>query len=75
MSAALLVAAFCWGSALASDPNPVPKVPTGDPAMEAAFAHAAAGLDGFFAQWRHPGPGARGFSVKIGLTDAAGAPG
>ena len=74
-SAALLSAAFCSGSALASDPTPVPRVPTGDPAMAAAFAHAAAGLDGFFAQWRDPAPGVKGFSVKIGLTDSAGAPG
>jgi uncharacterized protein YegJ (DUF2314 family) len=43
--------------------------------MNAAFAHAAAGLDGFFAMWRNPPPGAEGFSVKIGLTDAPGAPG
>jgi uncharacterized protein YegJ (DUF2314 family) len=72
---ALLLAALSSGTAIATDPNPVPKVPTGDPAMSAAFAHAAAGLDGFFAKWRNPGPGARGFSVKIGLMDAPGAPG
>jgi uncharacterized protein YegJ (DUF2314 family) len=73
--AALLVASLHSGIALADDPNPVPKVPKGDPAMSAAFAHAAAGLDGFFVKWRQPPAGAQGFSVKIGLTDAPGAPG
>jgi uncharacterized protein YegJ (DUF2314 family) len=61
--------------ALASDPNPTPKVPRRDPAMTAAFAHAAAGLDEFFAKWRHPPPGSERFSVKIGLANAPGAPG
>lgn len=63
------------GSAFALDPNPVPKVPKGDPAMSAAFARAAATLDGFFVKWRNPPPGAEGFSVKIGLMDSAAAPG
>ena len=74
MSAALLLA-LCQGPALAGDPNPVPKVPTGDPAMSAAFAHAAAGLDDFFSKWRNPPPGAERFTVKIGLVDTPAAPG
>ncbi|HLW90568.1 MAG TPA: DUF2314 domain-containing protein [Roseiarcus sp.] len=61
--------------AFAQDPNPAPKVPKGDPAMIAAFAKAAVSLDEFFAKWRNPPPGAEGFSVKIGLMDAVGAPG
>lgn len=73
--AALLLATSFSGAALAKDPNPVTNVPTGDPAMNAAFARAAAGLDGFLTRWRNPPPGAEHFSVKIGLTDAAGAPG
>ncbi|MGD0184578.1 MAG: DUF2314 domain-containing protein [Roseiarcus sp.] len=75
MSTALLSALLVAGIALAGDPNPVPKVPTGDPAMIAAFAHAAAGLDGFFADWRKPPPRAERFSVKIGLIDTPDAPG
>jgi len=63
------------GAALAGDPNPVSKVPTGDPAMSAAFAKAAAGLDGFFAKWRDPPPGAQRFTVKIGLVDTSEPPG
>ncbi|WP_158815659.1 DUF2314 domain-containing protein [Methylocapsa sp. S129] len=43
--------------------------------MSAAFAHAATGLDDFFAKWRHPPKGAQRFSVKIGLMDVPGAPG
>jgi uncharacterized protein YegJ (DUF2314 family) len=73
--AALLGAALCAGFAFAGDPNPIPKVPKGDPAMSAAFAHAAAGLDGFFAAWRNPPPGAERFSIKIGLIDTPEAPG
>ena len=72
---AILLASLLPGMAFATDPNPVPKVPTGDPAMSAAFARAAAGLDGFFAKWRDPPPGAERFPVKIGLKDAAGDPG
>ncbi len=72
---ALLAALHSRRAASPSDPNPVPKVPKGDPAMDAAFARAAAGLDGFFAKWRNPPSGAERFSVKIGLTDAPGAPG
>jgi uncharacterized protein YegJ (DUF2314 family) len=75
ISAALLLASLHSGMAFADESNPAPKVPKGDAAMSAAFAHAAAGLDGFFAKWRQPPPGAEGFSVKIGLTDAQGAPG
>jgi uncharacterized protein YegJ (DUF2314 family) len=73
--AAILLAMLQSGGALAEDPNPVPKVPKGDPAMNAAFARAAAGLDGFFAKLRNPPKGAERFSVKIGLTDASGARG
>jgi uncharacterized protein YegJ (DUF2314 family) len=61
--------------ALAIDPNPVPNVPKGDPAMAAAFTRAAASLDRFLAVWRNPPPGAEGFSVKIGLKDTSNAPG
>jgi uncharacterized protein YegJ (DUF2314 family) len=56
--------------AWAIDPNPVPSVPKGDPAMLAAFARAAANLDEFLAKWR-----AEGFTVKIGLMDRSAAPG
>lgn len=73
--AAGLLAFLSGGMAAAGDANPVSKVPTGDPAMSAAFARAAAGLDAFFEKWRDPPPGAAHFSVKIGLTDAPGAPG
>jgi uncharacterized protein YegJ (DUF2314 family) len=73
--AAVFVATLHAGIAFATDPNPVPKVPKGDPAMNAAFAKAAAGLDGFFEKMRNPPKGAERFSVKIGLADTAGAPG
>ena len=66
---------FACGSALATEPDPVPKVPKGDPAMSAAFARAAATLDEFFTKWRNPPPGAAGFTVKIGLKDVATPPG
>jgi uncharacterized protein YegJ (DUF2314 family) len=75
LAAGALLLACCQGPAFANDPNPVPKVPTGDPAMTAAFDRAAAGLDEFFAKWRNPPAGAERFSVKIGLTDTPGAPG
>jgi uncharacterized protein YegJ (DUF2314 family) len=75
LTAAALLLVLCHGPVFANDPNPVPKVPKGDPAMTAAFARAAAGLDEFFAKWRNPPVGAERFSVKIGLTDAPGAPG
>ncbi len=75
ISATLLWASLPSGLALADDPNPVPRVPKGDPAMSAAFVHAAAGLDGFLAKWRNPPPGSERFAVKIGLQDAPGAPG
>ncbi|MGD0639348.1 MAG: DUF2314 domain-containing protein [Roseiarcus sp.] len=74
-AAALLSALAPSGVAFAGDPNPVPLVPKGDPAMNAAFAHAAATLDDFLAKWRHPPPGAEQFSVKIGLQDTPSAPG
>ncbi len=73
--AAVLLASAHWTSAVADDPNPVAKVPKRDPAMSAAFARAAATLDDFLAKWRDPPAGAERFVVKIGLTDAAGAPG
>jgi uncharacterized protein YegJ (DUF2314 family) len=72
---AFVVASAQWATALAEDPNPVPKVPKRDAAMSAAFAKAAAGLDDFLANWRHPPRGADRFVVKIGLMDVAGAPG
>lgn len=75
VATALLAASALSGAAFAGDPNPVPLVPKGDPAMSAAFARAAATLDGFLAKWRDPPPGAEGFSVKIGLIDTPGAPG
>jgi uncharacterized protein YegJ (DUF2314 family) len=74
-AAALLLAASFSSTVLANDPNPVPKVPKGDSAMTAAFARAAAGLDGFLVKWRKPPAGAERFSVKIGLRDTPGAPG
>jgi uncharacterized protein YegJ (DUF2314 family) len=74
-AAVLLLALSYSGTALANDPNPVPKVPMGDPAMTAAFAHARLGLEGFLLIWRHPPPGADRFAVKIGLMDAPGVPG
>jgi uncharacterized protein YegJ (DUF2314 family) len=75
LTAGVLLLILCRGPAFANDPNPVPKVPKGDSAMTAAFARAAAGLDGFFAKWRNPPAGAERFSVKIGLMDTPGAPG
>jgi uncharacterized protein YegJ (DUF2314 family) len=75
LTAAVLLLVWRQGPAFANDPNPVPKVPKGDPAMTAAFARAAAGLDGFLAKWRNPPPGAERFSVKLGLRDTPGAPG
>jgi uncharacterized protein YegJ (DUF2314 family) len=73
--AALLSAPPSAGPALAADPNPVPAVPKGDPAMNAAFARAAATLDAFLAAWRNPPHGAGRFAVKIGLVDTPNAPG
>lgn len=72
--------AFGWlgalcGAASAEDPNPVPSVPKGDPAMRAAFARAAATLDDFLDKWRNPPRGAERFVVKIGVMDAPGSPG
>ena len=43
--AGALIASLHAGAVRAEDPNPVPKVPKGDPEMNAAFARAAAGLD------------------------------
>jgi uncharacterized protein YegJ (DUF2314 family) len=71
-SVVALLALFPFGVAFALDPNPVPSVPKADPAMSAAFARAAAGLDGFFAKLSDPPRGAERFSVKIGLMDAPG---
>src|ERR1700753_312097 len=62
-------------AAFAQDPNPMPMVPKSDPAMLAAFAHAAASLDGFLAVYRNPPPGAQRFAVKIGLIDTTKSPG
>jgi uncharacterized protein YegJ (DUF2314 family) len=75
IAAALVLALWLRAPAFANDANPVPKVPKGDAAMEAAFARAAGGLDGFFAKWRNPPRGAEHFSVKIGLADTPGQPG
>ena len=75
IAALLFLISMLSGLAFADDPNPVPKVPKGDVAMMDAFAHAAAGLDGFLSTWRDPPRGAKRFSVKIGLMDASGAPG
>jgi len=75
IAAALLLAAIGSAPALAGDPNPVPNVPKGDPAMLAAFARAAASLDDFFAKWRKPPAGSERFVVKIGLADSASPPG
>ena len=72
---ALMFALAHSAAALADDPNPVPKVPKGDPAMRAAFARAASTLDNFFGKWRHPPPGAERFLVKIGLADSGAPPG
>lgn len=75
LASAALLSALPAAAALADDPNPVPKVPKGDPAMTAAFARAAATLDVFLERWRHPPPGAGRFSVKIGLADSSAPPG
>jgi len=75
IAALLLLISLLSGIAFADDPNPVPKVPKGDAAMMNAFARAAAGLDGFLTKWRDPPPGAKRFSVKIGLMDATDPPG
>jgi uncharacterized protein YegJ (DUF2314 family) len=70
-----MVVLFLHSSVFAQDPGPVPIVPKGDPAMKAAFAHAAAGLDEFFTKYRKPPHGSRGYSVKIGLMDTSNPPG
>ncbi len=75
LPAAIVIACLQTHESLAQDANPIPKVPKGDPAMSAAFARAASGLDGFFAKLRDPPPGAQRFSVKIGLKDSPGEPG
>lgn len=75
IGAALLLAFLGSATALAGDPNPVPDVPKGDPAMSAAFARAAATLDDFLAKWRDPPPGSERFVVKIGLADSDAPPG
>jgi uncharacterized protein YegJ (DUF2314 family) len=75
VQAAVLLVLWVPRLALADDPNPVPKVPKGDPAMTAAFAHARVGLEGFLLRWSKPPPGADRFAVKIGLMDAPGLPG
>ena len=72
---AMAIIAPMAAPAFADDPNPVTKVPKGDPAMVAAFGKAAATFDHFLAVWRSPPPGGKGFSVKIGLVDAQAAPG
>jgi uncharacterized protein YegJ (DUF2314 family) len=70
---ALLQFLLLTGLAFA-DPN-ISYVPKSDPAMSAAFAQAAASLDGFLKAWRNPPPGAKAFALKIGLTDSASPPG
>ena len=57
-------------AALAKDPDPVPRMSRGDPAMAAAYAKARAGLDDFLSKWRRPAAGMSGFTVKVGLADA-----
>ena len=74
-AAAILCLALSTAPAFAKDLSPVMKVPAGDLAMDAAFAKAAASLDDFFAVWRNPPAGAKGFSVKIGLIDTPNPPG
>lgn len=64
----LLGLSSAWGR----DPNPVPTLPKDDAAMQAAFAKARAGFDGFLALLAHPPRGAANFAVKIGLVDAPG---
>lgn len=50
----------------AKDDN-MTEVPTGDPAMEAAFAKARASLDGFLKLEKNPPPNLSTFSVKVGI--------
>ena len=69
---ALLVCLGLGVAALAQTKNPAPLVPTGDPAMAAAFERARLGLDGFLAKLRQPPAGSEGFSIKVGLVDAPG---
>jgi uncharacterized protein YegJ (DUF2314 family) len=66
---------FIGALAFAGGADPVPRVPTGDPAMSAAFARAAATFDDFLAAWRAPPSGAKGFAVKLGLVDSKDGPG
>jgi uncharacterized protein YegJ (DUF2314 family) len=47
------------------------SVPSGDAAMEAAFAKARATLDGFIALLDAPPPDTRTYSVKIRISDPA----
>jgi len=73
--AALALLTFSAVPAFAGDPNPVPLVRKGDPAMNAAFARAAATFDDFLAVWRRPPADAKGFAVKLGIVDTKDAPG
>ena len=72
---ALALSPFAGVPACAGDPNPVPLVRKGDPAMSAAFARAAAAFDDFLAVWRRPPDDANGFAVKLGIVDAMDARG
>ncbi len=47
----------------------VVMVPSGDPAMTAAFAKARASLDGFLARLASSSPGAEGYAIKIPIGD------
>lgn len=71
----LSIASLQATSAAADESSPVFRLPRDDDAMIAAFRHAAAGLDEFFAKYQRPPPGAEGFSVKIGLVDTSSPPG
>jgi uncharacterized protein YegJ (DUF2314 family) len=73
VAAAATLLAAC-GAVYPQDREAVPRAPTGDPAMAAGFARAAASFDAFLVTWRAPPPGAKGFTVKIGLRDTSAAP-
>jgi uncharacterized protein YegJ (DUF2314 family) len=45
------------------------NVPTGDPAMVAAFQKARAGLGDFLVKLSHPPTGTNNYSVKVGIKD------
>ncbi|MCL2713708.1 MAG: DUF2314 domain-containing protein [Alphaproteobacteria bacterium] len=72
---AILTAMVLMVSASSARCEVLIDVPSEDPAMAAAFARAAAGLDDFLAKWRSPPPHTENFGIKIGVVDRNEEPG